>query len=107
MVLYSLLASTSSSAAVTASDVRKRDSLLSVQTENGAGPGATLAVACDDSFPDNLVQWLHELKPVTKDIATSHNGAGSCRGNRQFDYQFDYLSHMQFHRQNHRRAGLT
>jgi hypothetical protein len=67
MVLYGLLASTSSSAAVTALDARKRDSLLSVQTKNGAGPGATLATSTLHLFKWFLTrQWEHQPEQVTR-----------------------------------------
>ena len=106
--LHSLLAATSLSAATTALEARKRDSAFSVQgLEDGTGPAATLTVAQVSFVPDSFAQWLHELKSMTKNIAISHNGAGSCWGRRQFDLQFDRFPHMQFDRENRGHAGFT
>jgi len=84
------LADASGSITITASDSRKRNSSLASQDpEDGTGPSASLAVACDGFVPNNPAQRLHELKPMTIDIAISDNGAGGCGGARKFDLQFD------------------
>ena len=84
------LADVSSSIAITASDSRKSNSPLASQDpEDGTSPSASLAVACGGFVPINPVQRLHELKPMTIDIAISDNGVGGCGSARKFDLQFD------------------
>jgi hypothetical protein len=39
--------------------------------------------------PENPIQWLHELKAMTEDIAVSHNAANSLSGARKFNLQFN------------------
>ena len=41
---------------------------------------------------ENPVQWLRELKAMTKDIAMSHNGADGLRASRKFNLQSDFFS---------------
>jgi hypothetical protein len=43
-----------------------------------------------DGF-ENPVQWLHEFKSMTIDIAISHNRARGLSGPRKSNLQFDFL----------------
>jgi hypothetical protein len=49
---------------------------------------------CTDIVLENPVQWLHELKAMTKDIAMSHNRARIRLGLRKPNLQFDFLPLM-------------
>jgi hypothetical protein len=57
-------------------------------------PTTLAVVGC--FVPDNIMHWLQELKPMTKDIAAPYHSAGGCNAYRQLDLQFDGLSDLQF-----------
>jgi hypothetical protein len=93
--------------AIGASGAHKCNSLPSVHSSHDETCTAATRAVVGCFVPDNIVQRLQELKPMTKDIAVSHHCATCFQGHRQFDAQFGNLSHLQFDRQNRRQAGFT
>src|SRR5258706_9228772 len=105
--LFALLAATSRVTAIGASSTHECNSPLSVHgLQDESSAAATLAVVgC--LIHHKLMQWLQELKPMTKDIAASHHGASGCKCHRQVELQFDNLSHRQLDRQDRSYARIT
>jgi hypothetical protein len=68
---------------------------------------ATLAVIVGCFGPSDIMQWLQEFKPMTKEIAVSYHSATGCECHREFDLKFNNLSHLQLDRQDREYARFT
>ena len=94
---FASLAATSRSVAVGASDAHERNSPPALHAlYNQAYTATTLAGVGGCGVRDEIMQRLKELKSMTKGIAASHHGAGSCDACWKFDLQLDGLSYSKF-----------